>query len=66
MPNTPETPDHTPEEIQTTKIVAGQKPARNNKAKTKQPRTKKRRTLEISIAVGIAAVIIAGAATAPI
>ncbi|GAA1048502.1 hypothetical protein GCM10009569_06210 [Arthrobacter russicus] len=66
MPNTPETPDHTPEEVQTTKIVAGQKPARNNKAKTKQPRTQKRRTLEISIAVGIAAVIIAGAATATI
>lgn len=54
----------TPDEIETTTVVAGQKPTKTNK--TKQPRTKKRRTLEISIAVGIAAVIIAGATTATI
>lgn len=47
------------EEIQTTKIVAGQKAP-------KKPKTKKRRTVEVSVAIGIAAVIVAGAATATI
>lgn len=47
------------EEIQNTKIVAGQKAP-------KKPKAKKRRTVEVSVAIGIAAVIVAGAATATI
>ncbi|NYE95473.1 NitT/TauT family transport system substrate-binding protein [Psychromicrobium silvestre] len=53
------------EEIKTTKIVAGQKPPKSQKPKKRGFFTKSR-TLEVSVAVGIAAVIAIGAASVTI